>query len=106
MATKFQFNPTTGNLDMVNEPEVIAGTGFKVDKFTLTATDITNKYIVLQEVPNSTTDISMDIVGGVLQSYGVDFVLLPDDGGKRLSWDGLGLDGVLEEGDKLVITYN
>jgi hypothetical protein len=106
MATKFKFNPTTGNLDMVNEPTVVAGTGFKVDKFTLSATDITNKYVILQEVPNSTSDISLDIVGGVMQSYGDDFELLSDDGGKRLSWNGLGLDGVLEEGEQLVITYN
>jgi hypothetical protein len=73
---------------------------------TLDSTDILNKYIVLDEAPSSKPATRLWVIGGPQQDYGVDFEITTDDGGKRLSWDGLGLELILEDGDKLIVTHN
>jgi hypothetical protein len=73
-----------------------------VNKFTLTPTDISNKFITLTGTPTSLSDTILDIVGGITQDYSVDFVVT----GNQLSWNGLGLDGILVSGDKLIIQFN
>lgn len=73
---------------------------------TLNATNISNKYVVLTEAPTDKNKTRLVVIGGIHQEYAADFVVTADDGGKRLSWSGLGLDGVLEDGDKLLVVYN
>lgn len=75
-------------------------------KVTLSAGDIINKFILLDEAPIDKTSTRLTVVGGVPQEYAVDFEVTNDDGGRRLSWSTLGLDGVLESGDILIIEYN
>lgn len=74
--------------------------------YTITATDITNKYVVLADAPTDKELTTFTIFGGLAQAYGVDFTVTPDDGGKRVSWNGLGLELILEAGDLISIIYN
>jgi hypothetical protein len=73
-----------------------------VNKVTLNATDITNKFVTLTDIPTSPSDTILDIVGGITQDHSVDFTVT----GNQLSWNGLGLDGILADGDKLIIQFN
>lgn len=75
------------------------------ENFTLTAWHVANKYMVLLKVPVAPAETELTVIGGPDQQYGVDFVITSDDGGKRLTWDGLGLDGILADGDVLQISY-
>ena len=69
---------------------------------TLTATDISNKYVTLSDIPTEPNKTTLSIVGGVPQTYGIDFEVV----GNQLSWNGLALDGELEAGDVLIIAFN
>lgn len=89
--------PVTGSSPNQYKPENV---------IILTTINISNKYIVLTEAPTVKSKTRVIVIGGPEQEYGVDFVVTNDDGGKRLSWAGLGLDGVLEVNDSIVVTYN
>jgi hypothetical protein len=78
------------------------GASYFVNRITLTSTDIANKYVTLTGTPTTLTATILHIIGGIIQDYSVDFTVT----GSQLSWNGLGLDGVLEDGDKLVIQFN
>lgn len=98
------FNPLTG--DFIEIPEgVLTPDTYKVDKFTLSSTDIINKYVVLTDAPLNTTKTRVVVIKGIEQDYGTDFIMTVDDDGKRLSWNGLGLENILEINDKLVVVY-
>ena len=75
---------------------------YKVEKFTLDGTDITNKYVTIAVAPTDATDTRLMIIGGVEQEYSVDFTVT----GLQVGWNGLGLDGFLEVGDDLIVVYN
>lgn len=75
--------------------------GFAQEDFTLTGTDITNKYVTLSFAPSPANETSVDVIGGIKQDYSVDFTV----SGSQLSWNSLGLEALLSSGDKLVITY-
>lgn len=79
---------------------------YKVERKTLAGGDIINKYIVLEQVPTTSASTRLMPINGIEQDYGTDFEITADDGGKRLSWSGLGLDGTLQAGDKIIIAYN
>lgn len=126
----FIFNPFTGNLDFyktgggtgdyvaseIGNDSTKPGANVAVvlnnideyipEPFTLTIDNIINKYIVLTNAPTDKTKTIIDIVGGCRQYYDIDFTITTDDSGRRLSWSGLGLDGVLVLGDKIIVTYN
>jgi hypothetical protein len=76
-----------------------------VEIFILDATNITNKYVTLNSIPETANDTIIIIKGAPNQDYGTDFQM---DGTTtdRLSWDGLGLDGILRVNDKLTVTYS
>ncbi len=76
-----------------------------VEQFTLSASDITNKYITLSAVPETAADTVLDVKGAPDQDYGSDFQM---DGTNtdRLTWDSLGLDGILRAGDKFTVIYS
>lgn len=102
MALKFKFNPITGQLDLVDIPSV--GSSIHIQKFTLSATDITNKYVVLSDNP---TNDNLTIVFFILEhKYNDDYVITADDGGKRLSWDGKGLETIILAGDELTVIFD
>lgn len=98
-----QDSGTTTNWD-----ELAAGTteAYTTQTITLNATDIANKYIVLAQAPTDKPQTKLDVVGGIEQQYGVDFQVTTDNANKRLSWNGLGLEALLEDGDTLIISYN
>jgi hypothetical protein len=67
----------------------------------LTTLDITNKYVILNFTPLVPEAITVVPVGGPEQLLGIDYIIT----GNVLSWDSLGLDGILDNTDKLVIHY-
>jgi hypothetical protein len=67
----------------------------------LSAGDITAKQITLAALPATASKVKLDLIGGSPQIYGDDFLV----SGSILSWNGLGLDGVLITGDRLRVVY-
>ena len=83
-----------------------------IEYFTLTATDITNKYVDLANPPEDPADTQLFVYQGTMQRYNVDFVVKSDGAQvKRLSWadadcpNGSGLEADLEAGDVLIVQY-
>lgn len=78
----------------------------KVEVITLTSTNITNKYVDLTETPATATAVEVNPVGGPAQEYTTDFTVITNGSVvKRLNWSSLGMDGILEAGDKLIVSY-
>lgn len=97
----FKFNPLTGKLDLVGT--TTSGGGARTVEYrTLNNTEATNKQLTLGATPADATETTLDIVSGVPQQYAVDFSV----SGTTLTWNGLGLDVTLEEGDTIRITYS
>ena len=76
----------------------------KCEHFTLNSTDIANKYVLLALDPLSAVDVQLFVDGAPPLRYSADFQM---DGGnaKKLTWSGLGLDGLLAAGDRLTVHY-
>jgi hypothetical protein len=81
-------------------------TQYYTEDFTLDATDISNKYIILSNAPVTKETTRLTIIGGTEQFYSIDFVVTNDDAGKRLTWNGYNLDGILGIGDQIVVIHN
>ena len=77
----------------------------EVDRFVLTGTDLTNKYLTLSTQPKSPNRVDFRIKGAPTQDYGDDYVMSGTEP-LRVTWDGLGLDGSLVIGDKVRIVYD
>ena len=75
--------------------------GFVVDTIDLTQGDINNKFVTLSQTPLVPDAVILNIDGGIPQIKGIDFIIQ----GNKISWNGLGLDGFLEETDVLIIQY-
>jgi len=78
----------------------VTGT-YRCEHYVLQAADITAKQISLALVPSSPNEVSVDLQGGGLAWPGDDFTVSSN----VLSWNGLGLDGLVIAGDKMRITY-
>lgn len=87
---------------------IAAANNREVARFTLTATDITNAYVDLPSTPDEPTRCVLHVKGAPAQFYGDDFQVIADGSSivKRLSWAGMGLDGVLTAGDKFTVVYD
>lgn len=70
--------------------------------FTCDATIIANKSVTLAATPANPASTVLHVQGAPHQEYGIDFTV----SGTTLSWNGLGLDGLLESGDKLRVVYD
>lgn len=79
-----------------------SGLGYILDRIEITQQDITNKYVTLSQTPSTPNNVILDMEGGIKQNNGIDYVVM----GNILSWDGLGLDGFIDETDVLLIQYN
>ena len=77
------------------------GGGF-VERFTLDAGDLAAKNVTLGTSPTDPGSIQFVVIGGPDQNKDVDFSL----SGTTVSWNGLALDGILEIGDQLIISYS
>lgn len=75
---------------------------YKVEKFTLLNGDIINKYVTLAATPTTASLVRLVIINGLEQDYSTDFTV----SGNQVSWNGLGLDGVLEINEKIIVIYN
>lgn len=83
--------PIGSNVGSSIEPEIIP----------ITNTDVTNKYVTLTTTPLNPNAVRLNMVGGIEQLNGVDFTVT----GNILSWDGLGLDGFIDNTDILIVQY-
>jgi hypothetical protein len=74
-----------------------------VEVVTLLAGDITAKQITLSNTPKTAAQVKLTPLdpAGPAQENGVDFSV----SGTTLSWNALGLDGVLEANDKIEVRY-
>jgi hypothetical protein len=87
--------------------QIGGGGGFirEIEYFTLVPTDITRKYITLGYTPIN-DEISLVVIGGPNQVYGVDFIRKEST---KISWATIdvssGLQGIVQSGDILQIEY-
>ena len=73
----------------------------------MTGTEISNGYFDLPQVPTTPTEVRLTVYNGLEQDNGNDFVVISDGSEvKRISWNGLGLDGLLSINDILLVEYN
>lgn len=78
------------------------GSSIQVEYRTITLLEETAKAITLVNPPLTATGVMLSVIGGCDQFYGLDFTV----SGSTLSWSGLGLDGLLLNGDRVVINYS
>ena len=71
-------------------------------QYTLTTFDISTRSVTLPDTPNDPELTSLEVEGAGSLSYGDSYTV----SGNTLSWAGLGLDGILEIGDKIKVIYN
>jgi hypothetical protein len=79
---------------------VMTGT-FRTEYRTISLGEETAKSLSLAFTPSTPSYVIVDVIGGSAQEFATDFTV----SGSVLSWNGLGLDGVLSTGDKLRICY-
>lgn len=68
---------------------------------TVTEQMILDGQLTLSETPSTGSAVALTPVGGPAQIDSIDFTV----SGNVVSWTGMGLDGILESGDKLVFYY-
>lgn len=74
---------------------------FERELFTLTGTDITNKYVTLSRTPLNAATVNLKLSGGGVSVFSIDYTV----SGDQVGWNTLALDGILEAGDILEISY-
>ena len=84
----------------------------RCEEFTLSAGDITNKYVDLAVVPIDPACVQVEVVCIGQQRYAVDWNIISNGvDNRRLSWDSAqatisaGMEADLQENDVLVVTY-
>jgi hypothetical protein len=78
------------------------GASVQVEYRTITLGEETAKAVTLVNLPLMATGVMLSVIGGCDQFYGLDFTV----SGSTLSWSGLGLDGLLTNGERVVINYS
>lgn len=85
-------------------PGAVTGSAFKVEEKLLSLLDIANGYVTLAKLPFSAGTVKLAVLNGLGEyDYGVDYQM--SGATKTLTWAGLGLDGLLEAGDTVKVTY-
>ena len=77
--------------------------------FTLSGTDITNKYVDLAHPIANVNSVTFTVVSGMQQVYSVDYTASATGGvgsTGRVSWSALGLDGFLIATNQILIGYS
>jgi hypothetical protein len=106
--TPVNFTPAQPNLQSYIEAIDAALAGVapsgtaKVDTFTLSGTDITNKFVTLSFAPLVAGKSILLVRDAPNMFFGSDFTIT----GNQLSWNTLALDGILSIGDNLTAVYN
>jgi hypothetical protein len=78
---------------------------YLVNEFTLSPTDVSNGFVTLSSAPTTPADTILTVIGGPMQSYGIDYTV----SGSQLTFiNSLAFGGAsaLVSGDMLVIQYN
>lgn len=78
-----------------------AGSSVAPEIIPISDIDVTNKYVTLSSTPLNPSAVTLGMTGGIEQVNGIDFVVI----GNILSWDGLGLDGFIDNTDVLIVQY-
>lgn len=78
-----------------------SNSGYRFERKQITAQNIIDKYITLDATPAIPDVVIVDMENGIKQINGVDFEVI----GNKISWDGLGLDGFIDDTDILLIQY-
>lgn len=104
-ATPTDWNPAPssvgGALDQIASRTYL--NSYHIYRYTLLAGDIASGNLTIDNTPLTATKTRLVVIGGGGdQDYGVDFTV----SGNILSWSGLGLDGLLEINDKVIVIYN
>lgn len=71
------------------------------DVFTLTSLDITEKKVTLSKTPLFPSSVKLIPDGGIEQRINIDYLVNTNE----IIWNGLTLDGFLEEGETVRVTY-
>lgn len=73
-----------------------------IEEHIITADDATAKTFTLSTAMADTNQIALVVYGGMPLNYGVDFTATNST---TIGWNGLGLDGIIAEGDEVQATY-
>lgn len=90
----------TGPQGPQGEPGTSAATPVQ-DNYLVNTTILANKSVLLSETPADPFKVELIVYGGIEQEPGVDFLVT----GSTLSWDGLALELLLEEGNRFSVRY-
>lgn len=74
---------------------------YDIERYTLTPTDISNKFVTLSFTPSDDAKVRLIPLSGIEQDNGVDFSVT----GTQVSWSSLGFETLAESGDKIIIVY-
>jgi hypothetical protein len=80
----------------------IEGVSIVVEPRVITALEESTKQLTLGSTPSVPSKVVFLHSEGPVQVYALDFTV----SGTTLSWNGLGLDGILNENDNIVLMYN
>jgi len=72
-----------------------------VEEIQLDSSDITAKEVQLTNTPDP-TKIVVHIVSGTTQTSQVDYIVVGD----KINWDGRGMETILSDGERLVVSYS
>ena len=84
-------------LTTFNSPFIL----FVMEYHTITPLDVLSRGLELENMPTAPEDVAVNVVSGVPQAYGDDFVVIND----RIDWAGRGMEPLIEVGDVLRLTY-
>jgi hypothetical protein len=73
----------------------------QVEYHTVTALELAAKQFNLGSAPITPANVQADVVDGAVLGFSTDFSVV----GSVFSWNGLGLDGVIAEGDVVRLVY-
>lgn len=79
----------------------------KYETFTVDSVILSNKYVDVSSLIKQDNFTKVQVVGGPMLQYNQDFTVTVDSFGvtRRISWNGYGLDGMLELGEVIQIWY-
>jgi hypothetical protein len=78
-----------------------ANAGILYERIELTQQNIDDKFVTLASTPLLSSAVIVNCEGGIVQRFGIDYTVV----GNEIRWDGLGLDGFLDETDVLLVQY-
>lgn len=78
-----------------------ANSGYGFEEIPIIQQNLIDKYVILAQTPLIPSAVIVDMVGGIRQVNGVDYQII----GNKLTWEGLGLEGFIDDTDVLLVQY-